>query len=251
MSHFRSHRFLRLLCNDLLHHWRKIGIATLALAGTGLIIYLTNLDARTAGSPEFHRVLFAVALIGGGLIFTSTIFADLHHPLQRFHFLTLPCSILERFLSRYLLSAPLYYLYVLIVYAVFDRMAALIAEVTMGTSASAFAPFDPQILHLTLTYFGLHALMFGGAIYFRSHALIKTLLSVVLIGSGLVLMQIVALRIFYWTYFTTLLPVESAVPRSALVPGPTVMAVAGLLLSLWVLFIAYQCLREHEVQREL
>ena len=251
MSYFHWPRFLRLLCNDLLHQWRKIWIATLALAGTGLIIYLTNLNPQTAGRPELYRVLFPAALIGGGLIFTSTIFADLHHSLQRVHFLTLPCSNLERFLSRYLLSAPLYYLYVLMVYAVFDRVAALIADVAMDTSAAAFVPFEPQILQLTLAYFGLHALMFGGAIYFRSHALIKTLLAVVLIWSGLVLTQLVALRIFYWTYFTTLLPVESAAPTPAFVPGPTVMVAAGLLLSLWVLFIAYQCLREHEVQREL
>ena len=63
-------------------------------------------------------------LIVGGLICTSTIFADLHHPLQRFHYLTLPCSNLERFLSRYLLSAPLYYLYVLVAYAILDWVAA-------------------------------------------------------------------------------------------------------------------------------
>ena len=39
---------------------------------------------------------------------------------------------------------------------------------------------------VTLAYFGLHALMFGGAIYFRSYALVKTALSVVVIGFGLV-----------------------------------------------------------------
>jgi hypothetical protein len=251
MSRFHWSRFLRLLRNDLLQQWRKVWIATLALAGAGLIVYLTNLDAPSAGRPELYMVLLAAALIGGGLVFTSAIFGDLHHSLQRVHLLTLPCSNLERFLSRYLLSAPLYCLYVLIVYAVFDRAAASIAEVALGTRAAAFAPFELQVLRLTLVYFYLHALVFGGAIYFRSHVLFKTLLSVVSIGAGLVMTGLVALRIFYWSYFATVLPIDSAAPTITWVPGPAVMTAAGLLLSLWVLFIAYQCLREHEVQREL
>jgi hypothetical protein len=167
------------------------------------------------------------------------------------YFLLLPRSNLERFLSRYVLSAPLFYAYVLVVYAVFDRVAALLTNAVRGTSAAPFVPFDPEMLQLTLAYFGLHALMFGGAIYFRSHALIKTLLCVVIIWFGLVLTQLVALRVFYWSYFNTLLPVESALPRPTFVPGPAFMVAAGSLLSVWLLFIAYQCLREQESLREL
>ena len=253
MSHFQGRRFLRLLCNDLLNQWRNIWIATLALAGIGLIVYLYvfNLDPRVVGDPELYRALFSVALIGGGLSFTSTIFADLHDPLQRSYFLTLPCSNLERFLSRYVLSAPLFYVYVLVVYAVFDWVAALLANAVIGIRPAAFAPFEPWMLQVTLTYFVLHALMFGGAIYFRSHALIKTSLAVGIIWFAMVLTQLVALRVFYWDHFTTFLPVASAMPTFAFVPGPTAMMVARLLLALWVLLLSFQCLREHEVQREL
>jgi hypothetical protein len=249
MSRFDAPRFRRLLCNDLLLQWRKIWIATLAVFGLGLVAYLTNLNPPDVAKPELYAALFPIALIVGGLIFTSTIFADLHHPLQGFQYLTLPCSNLERFLSRYLLSAPLYYLYVLVFYAVFDWVAALIAYALTGRSAAAFAPFEPRMLEVTLAYFGLHALMFGGAIYFRSHALIKTGLSVVLIGFGLIMVQLVAARLFFWSYFTSLLPVEStAAVRLVPVALPVVVVVA-VLLYLWVLYIAYLCLREHEVQR--
>jgi hypothetical protein len=236
---------------DLQQQWRKIWIATLALAGIGLVALLFNLDARAAGKPELYQMLFPVALIGAGLVFTSTIFADLHDPAQRAHFLTFPCSNLERFVSRYFLSGPLYLVYALIVYAAVDVVAALLANTAMGTSAAASSPFERGMLQVALAYFGLHALMFGGAIYFRSHALIKTLLSVVTIWFGLVFTQLVALRIFYWNYFTTLLPVESAMPRPAFVPEPALMLAAGCVLFVWVLYIAYQCLREQELQREL
>ena len=107
------------------------------------------------------------------------------------------------------------------------------------------------MLHLTLSYFGLHALMFGGAIYFRSHVLIKTILAVVLIAFGLVLVQLISVRILFWNYFTTLLPIDSAVPVRLLPMPSPVIVLAAFLFYLWLLFIAYQCLREHEVQREL
>jgi hypothetical protein len=140
---------------------------------------------------------------------------------------------------------------VLVGYAVFDWAAALVADAILGARAAPFAPFSAKMRDIALYYFGLHALMFAGAIYFRSHALIKTALSVVLIWLGLLLVFFVALRLIYWDYFTTLLPDES-IARIHLIAIPFwVQRVAVGVLYPWVLFIAYQCLREHEVGREL
>ena len=251
MSAFNVFRFGRLFSNDLLQQWRKVWIATAALVGIGLICYLTNVDPHAAERPAIYVALFSAMLVGGGLVLTGTIFADLHDPLQSAQYLTLPCSNLERFVSRYLLTGPLYYLYVLIGYAVFDWAAAQISDAMMGTRAAAFAPFSPKMREVTLWYFWLHALMFGGAIYFRSYALIKTALAAVLIATGMALIYMIALRIIFWDHFTTLLPNESAVRIEIFVIPAPAQVVAGLLIYLWVLFIAYQCLREHEVQREL
>ena len=248
-SRFNGARFLRLFVNDLQQQWKRIWISTLALCGAGLIAYLTNLEPAGAVKPALYVALFPIALLAGGLLFTSAIFADLHHPLQRFQYLTLPCSNVERFLSRYLLTGPLYYLYVLVVYTAFDWLAAAIANALAGTRAAPFEPFEPRMIQVMFTYFALQALMFGGAIFFRSHALVKTALGLVLIAFGLTALQMLTARVFYWSYFTSLL--ESAAPVKLLVIPPAVLAAGGFLLYLWVLFIAYQCLREHEAQREL
>jgi hypothetical protein len=251
MSPFNTSRFARVFSNDLLQLWRKIWIATLALVGVGLICYLTNVDPHAVVRPALYVALFSAVLVGGGLVVTSTIFADMHHPLQSAQYLTLPCSNLERFLSRYLLTGPLYYLYVLIGYAVFDRAAALIADWMMGTHGAPFAPFSSQMWDVTLFYFGVHALMFWGAIYFRSYTLIKTALAVVLMWLGLALVALISIRVAFWDRFTTLLPNETTAQFHMFhVPIPVVVA-GCVLLYLWVLYIAYQCLREHEVQREL
>jgi hypothetical protein len=251
MSSFNTSRFVRVFSNDVLQLWRKIWIATLALAGVGLICYLTNVDPRAIERPALYVVLYSSFLVGGGLVVTSTIFADMHHPLQSAQYLTLPCSNLERFLSRYLLTGPIYYLYVLIGYTVFDLAAALIADWMMGTRGARFAPFSAQMWDVTLFYFGVHALMFWGAIYFRSYTLIKTALAVVLMWAGLALVALISIRIAFWDHFTTLLPNETTTAINMYhVPLP-VVAAGCVLLYLWVLYIAYQCLREHEVQREL
>jgi hypothetical protein len=250
MNTFNVSRFLRVIGNDLLQQWRKTWIATLAFAGIGLICYLTNTDPHTAEQPAIYLVLFPAALLGG-LVLTSTIFADLHHPLQSAQYLTLPCSNLERFVSRYLLTGLIYYGYVLLVYAVFDWAAGQLALLIMEKRGLAFAPFSPRMRDVTLWYFGLHGLAFGGAIYFRSYTLIKTALSGVVVWLGLALLYFIAVRIVFWDHFTALLPSESDL-RVELYQVPlAVMIAAAVVLYLWVLFIAYLCLREHEVQREL
>jgi hypothetical protein len=251
MNAFNAARFVRVFSNDLLQQWRKVWISTLAFAGVALICYLTNLNPHAIEEPALYVTLFSVALLAGGLVLTSTIFADLHHPLQNAQYLTLPCSNLERFVSRYLLTGPLYYFYALIAYAIFDWAAGQIADALIGKRGAPFALLSPQVRDATLWYFGLHALVFGGAIYFRSYALIKTALSVVLVGVGLLLVYVIALRLIFWGHFTTLLPNESAVRINFFEPPAVALWIGATLFYLWVLFIAYLCLREHEVQREL
>jgi hypothetical protein len=251
MNGFSRARFVRVFINDLLLHARRIGIATLALLGVGLVAYLTNLEPGPNGPPRLYLGFFAAALIGGGLLLTSTIFADLHHPLRRYQALTLPCSGLERFVGRYLLTGPLFYLYVLVLSALFDRVAAALALAAFGRAGASFAPFEPSMLEIARNYFWLHALVFGGAIFFRGFALAKTLLAICVVGFSLLLVQLVAVRLLFWRYFTTWLPQESELPGPQFVP-PTWLTVPLLAaFVLWVLYVAYQCLREHEVQGEV
>jgi len=244
-------RFRHVLANDFLQQWKKIWIATLALAGVGLVAYLTNVDPGAAARPEIHRGLFVPVLMLGGMIFTSAIFTDMHHPLQRFHYLTLPCSNLERFVSRYLLTGPLFCLYVLVVYMVFEWLASLIARAMLGTSGAGFSPFHEEVLETTLNYLWMHALVFAGAIHFRSHALIKTLLVFLVVGCGLVAVQLIALRVVFWDHFTSLVQVEPDFTLHLFFIPPPILTALVAALAAWVLFIAYLGLREHEVQGEL
>jgi hypothetical protein len=252
MNTFVWSRFIRVFCNDLQQQWRKIWIATLGFIGIAMITYLTNVDPRQLAEPRLFLVLFPIALLGGGLIFTSAIFSDMHHPLQRFHYLTLPYSNLERFLSRYLLTGPLFFLYVLVTYTVFDNVAAGLAEALFAARAAAFPPFAEVVGWYTLAYFCLHSLMLTGAIYFRSYHLLKTALAGALFCVGLFIVQIVAVKLVFWDYFRSFWSLNDDIPVQPLLLGRTDLQVGFLvLLHVWVLYIGYRCLCEHEVQDEL
>src|SRR5690606_14860576 len=95
---FNLQRFFHVLIGNLiLLHARKIGFASLGLAGIGLICYAVNVSAEQGDNGEVAMVMFGILLLGGGSIFTSMIYNDMHHPLERFQYLMLPCSNLERF----------------------------------------------------------------------------------------------------------------------------------------------------------
>ena len=56
-----------------------------------------------AGS-DFHVVFFPLALVAGGFLFTSTLFAELPDKPRAHAYLTLPISTIERWAVRVLLS---------------------------------------------------------------------------------------------------------------------------------------------------
>lgn len=251
MNRFSFARFRRVFANDFLQQWRKVWMATLGTVAVALVIYVMGVDPRADVVPPPHATLFPMILLVAGLIFTSTIFSDLHHPLQRFHYLTLPCSNLERFVSRYLLSGPLLLVYVLVVYTLFDWVAGGVSELLKGARAQPFPVFTDFPWEHALRYFGAHAVMFAGAIYFRSHVFFRTTLFVAVIVLGLLLVQLVALRILFRGHFTSLFEIDKALDIEPFSVPPSLAIGGWILLGLWILCIAFVRLREHEVQREL
>ena len=107
MNAFSIARFQRLLQNDALRMLRPVLYCTLAFLGLTVLLHATLTEAGTTAQPSISIVVFGIYLLGGGLLLTSLAFHDMHHPLEGQRYLMLPCSNLERFLSRYLLTGPL------------------------------------------------------------------------------------------------------------------------------------------------
>lgn len=256
MNTFDMARFIRIFTNDLfLLKAPRVAMATLAVMGLGLLTYYTNAQEPGLADAPMSNVLFPILLLGGGLIFTSIIYGDMHHPLERFHYLTLPCSNLERFLSRYLITAPLYYVYALAVYFVFELIAKTLFWLLFEVTFVPFEPFNENNRNFTIGYFGVHAVVYTGAIYFRSYALIKTCASYFALSAMIGLVFFVTLRILFWDNFISLfrLAPEAYINMETrfifMEGGPTLVHKLGLTaFLLWVLFLGYMGLRDHEVQ---
>jgi hypothetical protein len=249
---FSFPRFQRVLQNDVLRISKPLMFGTLAMLGLLCLAYLINFEpGQHVDDPAVSVVFFGLTLGLGGLLFTSSSFNDMHHPLERYHFLMLPVSNFERFLSRYLLTGPLLVLYVVVTFTVMDWTANHFASWAKEANVPLFSPFEFKPLLLIKIYLLLHTVMLTGAICFRSYAWIKTALSFLLVLASMPVVIYLSVRIFFYDSFSWNSFREVRNVHLHLVPAfeahwLNVAVVLGF--ALWILYVAYRCLRAHEVQ---
>jgi hypothetical protein len=251
MSQFSLPRFQRLLLNDALRFVKPVVYANLALLGLTVLIYLNSFEPGQQTDPPLAQVLFGIYLMGQGLLFTSVSFQDMHHPLERYQYLMLPVSNLERFLSRYLVTGPLFILYVIATFFVMDWVGNQLASAWIDVREPSFTPFASGPWVLIRVYLFTHILMLTGAICFRSYALIKTVLSLVLLAASLGAVSYVAMRIFYWDAFSWRRFEPTGEIHMLVEPmfaASWMNITVAIGFALWILHVAYRCLRAHEVQ---
>jgi uncharacterized membrane protein HdeD (DUF308 family) len=249
MSHFSLPRFIRVLQNDALR------IASIYLGSTVVTLAVTIVMYRGAFSrakptdDPAHIVMFGAALICAGLVLTGLAFKDMHHPLQRNQYLMLPCSNFERLLTRYLLTGPLFALYGTLAFMAIDFVSNQLIGMWIQERQLAFSPRAPESLDVIKGYLVAHQFILIGAICFRSHALVKTILFLTLTLFCLFLAEYVARRILFpdnysWTQFGSIrdFPVELQPYFTMQWLNVTVV----VCFFAWLLCIAYLCLRDHE-----
>ena len=95
------------------------GITTFA------VLFLYGLvSANELRADNFHPVIFAWILFGGGLWLTSKAFADLHNEDQNQNFLLLPASNLEKLLGRLLLMTIGYFVSMVLIFYITSLLVA-------------------------------------------------------------------------------------------------------------------------------
>lgn len=261
MSPFSPARFRRLLLNDMLALARPVGMGTLAAFLVTVLFYLFQVATKHPGTvPPLRLTLFGLQLFGAGLPLTGMVFRDLHHPLERYRYLLLPCTNMERLAARYLLTGPLLVLYVIAAFMLMDLVGLAVVsawdnnnELPRDSIAMlALRPFNPFAAStpgFIAAYLFAHAVMMAGAICFRSHALIRTAVAISALLVSMGGLTYLGLRILNPDSFSG----WKTVGPSPLLFWPAFDAswlnvIAIVAFALWFLYIAYCCLREHEVQ---
>lgn len=241
-------RLAQLMRNDLLAAARPVLYATASLLGLTVMSYLFINIVGTPG-PAADMVIFGLCLFGGGLGMTSICFQDMHHPLERNRYLMLPVSSLERLLSRYLLTGPLFVVCAVVAFVLFDHAGKQLVALWLDRSRPLFDPLAPPMKWLVFAYLIAHAVTLVGAICFRRHALLKTVLFLLLVILVQVVIENATGRIFFpgdytWTQFESIRTSSIELLPWFAAWWMNVILVAGIYA--WLLHVAYQCLRDHE-----
>ena len=200
-------RLLRLLWMDARFWTRPLAIGGGALARG--VIALSFLAAFRRGGDGFHAGMYAWIMGLGGLIFTSRAFLELRHPLSTQHYLLIPASFEEKFLSRYLLSSLGYLVASYVGYLVVQLISEGLNELILGRSNPLFFFGSLHHLQVVAVYLAFQSLFFAGAVYFRKYSLIKTCLSVMALFFLLMILGYVAFRLMFLGYFDGMQPSEA------------------------------------------
>lgn len=166
---FNLNRLIHLMMNDLRLQAKIILIVTAAIG-----VFIALIPYHIAGT----LFLYFFILYLGGLVITSQAFNDLHDRRKAHLFLILPCSALERFLSKWLFTTVGYALASLLVYYVFCFLNVIINEIVFHRHIALLNVFSPALWIGILKYISFQAIFLFGSIFFKRFSLIKTLLTI-------------------------------------------------------------------------
>jgi hypothetical protein len=200
---FSFRRLGLLLWRDLVNGYRGVLIAMAAVAG---FVVLISILTAAFGSPsaEFHLSFFTQILILGGFIFTSLAFGELHQNGRSIGYLTLPGSMLEKFLSKLITTSVGYAAGLLFFYSLVALASEGLNQLILGHHHALFNPVGRDVLLLVAVYLVTQSVYLAGSVFFRKAAFLKTVLAWTVVSIGLGIAVAVMVRFVFWDYFTGL-----------------------------------------------
>ena len=178
-----------------------------ATAGTVFVLYI--LTSIGGGSPGFHMAVYPIALIVLGCILSSFTFSEIHDPRTGAYALTSPGSVLEKYVSRILLTSVGWAIAITAVYMVTVFAAAGVSSLLLGHSHGLFLLNQRWMWEAIAAYVVSQGVFVVGSIYFKKAAFLKTVLAgtVILIVFGIFFA--IAWRVIYWGAFSAFIPSET------------------------------------------
>ncbi|WP_299701980.1 hypothetical protein [uncultured Pontibacter sp.] len=175
-NHFSLRRFGLLFRKHSVEHYKSYLMSLIVLVG--IMALVMGYVAYSAGKLDttLQELFFMLFLVGAGTMFTSTVFSDLGDQKRAIAFLTLPASLLEKYLVAWIYS---FLIYVLLYVPAFYLVVTMIINIGgRGTEeAELLKLFGPKgnFDSLIIMYAFLHAVSLVGAVFFRKVHFIKTI----------------------------------------------------------------------------
>jgi hypothetical protein len=185
---------------------KTILIALSAISGLLLLIILAESYGAQKVRYDGYMETFYTAFFLGGLIFTSRIYHELHTPEKSYQYLSLPASTLEKLLSHWLISSVGYILASFLAMYIVAFVGGLLSA---GLFQAGFQPIDlapHRLLQAAGAYLVLQSIFLFGAVCFRGHNFLKTILGLFLFGIFISIFTSLAAKIILGDLFGQQLP---------------------------------------------
>ena len=199
---FSFSRFIQLCRRTFALNQRTWLIGFAAVAGFIITIWaLPVLLSQSSRNIAHFRDLLPTAFFFytlGGLLLTSAIFNELHTPATAFRPLTLPATSLEKFISAWIISMPIFTIASILALFILSLLIETISATMIGTYANfeLFNPLSAESIDIFLRYFFLNSLFLLGAVYFKKNNFLKTALTLVIIFITLITVSTFAMFLF-------------------------------------------------------
>jgi hypothetical protein len=160
---------------------------TTVLAIIGIFVFIKSISSLGAQVVNFGGMVSSlyVAMFIGGFIYTASIFKEIHHSPRAYRFLTLPASNFEKFLYGWMLTSPLF----IVVSFIIINVIALLVGIVLYMFGKEIGNFDIIANNgfgkVSLTYIFSQPIFLVGATYFKKNQFFKTILSVIVILTGI------------------------------------------------------------------
>lgn len=161
-----------------------------------VILFADMYRQHSMDTHAFTGVTFPAVFIGG-LIFTSMIFREIHHPLRSHAFLMLPASNAEKLTAYWLLSSVGYLTASITVLYLINIVLATAGYFILDVPIFAVNLFSISAMKFYGAYLFFHSMFLFGAVTFRNLNFLKTILAGITVAIITGLAALLALFVIY------------------------------------------------------
>ncbi len=256
MLQFNFKRFGLVIQKDFTENIRIVLNTILIFLFVELIFLLLEIINSTPGIIILSKSMWIYYYIGLfilGVVFAGFSFPALRKTEKAVNYLILPSSILEKYLSFWLLSSFGFLFLYTIMFFILNYAVVYIFNLFNPDYIQSYLYFDPDIyFNLILIYFNLNALYLLGAATYRKVPHFKTTLIAIssILGIGIIiLISLYFLKNYAFSYNgnkisgggTIVLPAENIFPVIIL----KYLVMYGLMITFWI--AGYLKLKEKEI----
>ncbi len=198
---FDPKRFGLLLRKEWRDNHRTLLIIVALVIAFLLLNALVYSDDPDNGPQWFNRIWYPIILYFGGFLFTSVSFHELVADAQRQFYLTLPASNLEKFASKWVVTAIFFPIAYTLLYQLVALAIGVVVKAYSGYEFEQLALFgDFQRLHIQM-YIVIQSAFLIGAVVFQRYSIVKTSFSLMLVGMSLLAFLYLCVRVLFSEYF--------------------------------------------------